>query len=76
MLTKAAKIQTGRYKHYKGGMYEVIGVATHTETGEPLVIYRALYGEFGLWARPYSMFCEQVNCEGHMVQRFAFCGEQ
>ncbi len=47
---------TGRYRHYKGGEYELIGVVRHSETLEPLVLYRALYGERGLWVRPYEMF--------------------
>lgn len=54
-------IKTGAYRHFKGNLYWVFGVARHSETEEPLVIYRALYGERGLWARPLSMFLEPVD---------------
>lgn len=54
-------IEPGLYRHYKGNDYEVVGVATHSETGESLVVYRALYGEFGLWVRPLEMFEELVD---------------
>lgn len=60
----------GRYRHYKGRDYEVIGVATHSETLEQVVVYRALYGECGLWVRPLAMFCEMVNVNGQAVPRF------
>ena len=61
----------GLYRHYKGNDYEVIGVARHSETLEPVVVYRALYGEGGLWVRPYGMFCESVTVDGQTVRRFA-----
>jgi hypothetical protein len=64
----------GKYRHYKGPMYEVIGVATHSETEEQLVVYRALYGEFGLWVRPLSMFREEVIADGVSVPRFRYVG--
>ena len=64
-------MQTGRYRHYKGGEYEVQGVATHSETGESLVVYRPLYGEGGLWVRPLAMFTETVVHEGREQPRFA-----
>ena len=54
----------GRYRHYKGGAYEVLGVVRHSETLEPLTLYRALYGEHGLWVRPAAMFNEAVDVEG------------
>lgn len=60
----------GRYRHYKGRPYEVIGLARHSETGEPLVVYRALYGEFGLWVRPAAMFTEEIEIAGRRVPRF------
>jgi hypothetical protein len=60
----------GRYRHYKGGEYEVLGVATHTETGERVVVYQALYGERRLWVRPENMFEEQVLRDGELVPRF------
>lgn len=61
----------GIYRHYKGHPYEVIGVARHSETEEELVVYRALYGERGLWVRPRAMFEEMVKVEGRRVARFA-----
>lgn len=61
----------GRYRHYKGGEYEVVGVARHSETLEPLVIYRPLYNQTGLWARPHAMFFGQVEVDGRRQPRFA-----
>lgn len=63
-------IQTGTYRHYKGNTYQVIGIAKHSETEEDLVVYQALYGEYGLWVRPLDMFCEKVKVEGKFVPRF------
>ena len=63
-------IRTGRYRHYKGNEYEVIGVAKHSETEETFVVYRALYGERGLWVRPLAMFLETVIVEGSPRPRF------
>ncbi|MDT3778384.1 DUF1653 domain-containing protein [Nitrospira sp. MA-1] len=63
-------IQPGRYRHYKGKEYQVIGVAKHSETEEELVVYRALYGDCGLWVRPAKMFCEKIEMEGKLVCRF------
>lgn len=63
-------IQPGRYRHYKGQDYEVIGVARHSETEEEFVVYRALYGERGLWIRPAAMFLETVLVEGIPRPRF------
>ena len=63
-------IALGRYRHYKGGEYEVVGVARHSETLEPLVVYRPLYNVSGLWVRPYAMFFEDVEVEGQRVPRF------
>ncbi len=65
-------IRPGRYRHFKGGEYEVLGVASHSETLEPMVVYRALYGEKGLWVRPASMWEEQVEREGYSGPRFIF----
>ena len=61
----------GRYRHYKGLEYEVIGVARHSETVEPLVVYRPLYNASGLWVRPHAMFFEEVVVEGKRQPRFA-----
>lgn len=65
----------GRYRHFKGGEYEVIGIATHSETGDPMVVYRALYGEGGLWVRPEAMFLETVERDGKTFARFEYIGE-
>jgi len=65
----------GTYRHYKGNLYEVIGVARHSETLEEMVVYRALYGDGGLWVRPLAMFCENVEVDGHTVPRFAVVEE-
>jgi len=69
-----AEPQPGKYQHYKGPFYEVMGIATHSESGERLVAYRALYGEYGLWVRPLAMFCETVQVDGKPVPRFAAVG--
>ncbi|MFM7115095.1 MAG: DUF1653 domain-containing protein [Planctomycetota bacterium] len=69
-------IQPGRYRHYKGGDYIVIGVARHSETEEELVVYRTDYGDKSLWVRPRSMFLETVNVDGRELPRFEFIGEQ
>ena len=61
----------GKYRHYKGNDYEVIGVATHSETREQLVVYRPLYGEGALWVRPLAMFTETVTVDGKEMPRFA-----
>ncbi len=63
-------LQPGRYQHYKGHEYEVLGVARHSETEKELVVYRALYGERGLWIRPMAMFLETVMVEGIPRPRF------
>ena len=63
-------ITKGRYRHYKGKEYEVLGCARHTETEEVLVVYRALYGEYGLWVRPKDMFVETVLVNGKPEPRF------
>ena len=68
-------LKPGRYRHYKGNDYQVIGVARHSEDESLLVVYRPLYGEGALWVRPLSMFIENVEVEGQSVPRFAFQGE-
>jgi hypothetical protein len=64
----------GRYRHYKGNEYTVLGEARHSETLEPLVVYRQEYGDRGLWVRPAAMFSETVRVEGREVPRFARIG--
>ena len=66
----------GRYRHYKGGEYRVLGIARHSETLEPVVVYQALYGEQGLWIRPAAMFLEAVEVRGVNVPRFAYLGSE
>lgn len=68
-------MQTGKYKHYKGKFYEVIGTAKHSETLEEVVVYRTLYGDFDLWVRPKKMFEESVVIEGKTMPRFEYVGE-
>ena len=63
-------IRPGRYRHFKGNEYEVIGIARHSETEEPMVVYRALYGSRGLWVRPAEMWNETVTRDGKTFQRF------
>ncbi|MCY1490964.1 hypothetical protein D9M68_247370 [compost metagenome] len=64
-------LQPGLYRHYKGPEYRVFGTARHSETEEELVVYQALYGEYGLWVRPLGMFLETVEVDGQPVPRFA-----
>ena len=68
-------VRPGRYRHYKGNDYQVIGIARHSETEEELVVYRCLYGDHSLWVRPLAMFLEEVEVDGHRVSRFARCGD-
>lgn len=67
-------VKIGRYRHYKGKEYTVIGVARHSETEEELVVYRKEYDDHGLWVRPKDMFLEHVEIDGKMIPRFAFLG--
>ena len=67
-------VPIGRYRHYKGKEYTVIGVASHSETAAELVVYRQEYGEHGLWVRPIAMFVEMVEVNGQAVPRFQFLG--
>lgn len=69
-----ATVPIGRYRHYKGNEYEVIGVARHSETEEELVVYRTCYGNFDLWVRPKAMFIEMVVVDGATVPRFQYIG--
>ncbi len=64
-------LPSGIYRHYKGRLYEVIGLARHSESGEALVVYRALYGDYGLWVRPVAMFLQEVtDADGNIQPRF------
>ena len=74
-LPPLPSIAPGRYRHYKGGYYQVLGLVRHSETLEPLVLYRALYGEGGLWVRPAAMFSQAVALDGQLQPRFARCLE-
>ena len=69
-------IRLGRYRHFKGGEYEVVGIARHSETQENMVVYRALYGEGGLWVRPASMWAETVTRDGKTCPRFTYIWEE
>ncbi len=64
----------GKYRHFKGKEYELIGIAKHSETLEPMVVYRALYGEGGLWVRPLEMWSEHIDRDGYQGQRFTYIG--
>ena len=64
-------ISPGLYRHYKGQLYQVFSVARHSETREWMVVYQALYGDFGWWVRPAAMFAEHVQVDGKTVPRFA-----
>lgn len=75
-LPPLIEIPPGLYRHYKGQLYEVIGTARHSETLEPMTLYRALYGERGLWVRPAAMFQEQVEINGLRQPRFACQSDQ
>ncbi|MCF2619337.1 DUF1653 domain-containing protein [Oscillibacter valericigenes] len=68
-------IKPGRYRHFKGNEYEAVGLAKHSETLEELVVYRALYGERGLWVRPAAMWNETVERDGVTCRRFTYLGE-
>ena len=65
-------ISKGIYKHFKGNLYQVIEVASHSETREQLVVYRTLYGDYSMWVRPLTMFQETVEVDGQQVPRFSF----
>ena len=69
------EIKLGKYRHFKGNEYEVIGLAKHSEDLSPMVVYRALYGEGGLWVRPAEMWTEMVERDGKTFPRFTYIGE-
>lgn len=68
------EIKLGKYRHYKGGLYVVEDIATHSENEEKMVVYRPLYGDQCLWVRPFDMFMEEVEIEGRKQSRFVFIG--
>lgn len=70
------QIRLGKYRHFKGNEYRVLFIARHSETGEEMVVYRALYGEGGLWVRPASMWNETVERDGQVYQRFTYIGQE
>lgn len=70
------ELKTGKYRHFKGKEYELLGMARHCETMESMVVYRALYGEGNLWVRPASMWTEQVDREGYHGPRFQYIEEE
>ena len=70
------EIKKGRYRHFKGNEYEVLCVAKHSETLEDMVIYRALYGKREIWARPASMWNEDIEREGKVYKRFVYIGSE
>jgi len=74
-VAKIGMFKPGIYKHYKGGEYKVEGIAKHSETREEMIVYRALYGDFGLWVRPRVMFEEDVEVDGVMMPRFKLIQE-
>ncbi|MBU0721419.1 DUF1653 domain-containing protein [bacterium] len=69
-------MKTGIYEHYKGMRYEVIDTLRHSETEELMVLYRALYADEGLWARPYAMFFEEIEVDGRATPRFKYIGKE
>lgn len=75
-MTPTPALTPGIYEHYKGAEYDVIDVARHSETDEVLVVYRALYGEHGLWVRPLAMFLEHVETADGIVPRFRRVGDR
>ena len=70
------KLKKGIYIHYKGNLYVVLMTAQHSETEEWMVVYKALYGNKGVWVRPYDMFMEKISIEGKKVQRFVYVGNE
>jgi hypothetical protein len=74
-LPPLIETRPGVYRHYKGLLYEVLGTARHSETLEPMTLYRALYGERGLWVRPAAMFGEEVVIDGARQPRFAWVSD-
>lgn len=74
-MQQETAIKQGIYRHYKGKYYKVIGEAKHSETMEDVVVYQALYGDYGLWVRPKAMFLEEIVVVGKIVPRFCYVDE-
>lgn len=74
-VAKSDMLKLGKYRHYKGKDYEVIGIANHSETLEKLVVYKKLYGVRDLWVRPMEMFMENVEVDGKKMKRFKYIGK-
>ena len=74
-MSAAQTLRPGRYRHFKGKEYELLFVATHSGTLEPMVVYRALYGERGVWVRPARMWKEVIERDGKTYRRFTYIGE-
>ena len=75
METETNGYRPGRYRHFKGNEYELLYLAKHSETREDMVVYRALYGERGVWVRPAAMWSEMIERDGKRVRRFAYIGD-
>ncbi|MBQ4863217.1 DUF1653 domain-containing protein [Pseudoalteromonas sp. MMG013] len=69
-------LKPGIYQHYKGQQYRVFHIATHSETQEKMVVYQTLYGDFDFWVRPFTMFVENVTCDGVETPRFKYLGDK
>jgi hypothetical protein len=74
-LPPLPSIEPGRYRHYKGGEYEVLGVVRHSESLQPMVLYRPLYKQSGMWVRPFAMFLETIEFEGKCQARFSLLAQ-
>ena len=74
-MSAAQTLRPGRYRHFKGKEYELLFLATHSETLEPMVVYRALYGERGIWVRHAAMWNEEIERDGRTVRRFTYIAE-
>ena len=70
------EFRPGRYRHFKGGEYELLYLARHSETEEEIVVYRALYGEGGVWVRPAAMWNEEIRRDGKTLRRFTYIGDE
>ena len=76
MSEQSYRFPLGRYRHFKGGEYELLCIARHSETCEPMVVYRALYGEGDVWVRPAAMWNETVERDGKVFPRFTYLGDE